>query len=69
MQLKNLLPIWCLCLISGLSSSYLINEMSLEPLLNITFTVLLNAFIYIMLIRIMYKEMFIAIVSLIKNKD
>ncbi|MBB2321016.1 oligosaccharide flippase family protein, partial [Escherichia sp. 93.1518] len=55
MQLKNLLPIWCLCLISGLSSNYFINEMKLEPLLNIAFTVLLNAFIYIMLIRIMYK--------------
>ncbi|HGW7694684.1 TPA: lipopolysaccharide biosynthesis protein, partial [Escherichia coli] len=68
-QLKELLPIWCLCLISGLGSNYIINEISMEPLLNIIFTILLNAIIYITLIRIMYKEIFMTIISLIKNKD
>ncbi|KAA2070596.1 lipopolysaccharide biosynthesis protein, partial [Escherichia coli] len=59
----------CLCLISGLGSNYIINEISMEPLLNIIFTILLNAIIYITLIRIMYKEIFMTIISLIKNKD
>lgn len=66
-QLKELLPIWCLCLISGLGSNYIINEISMEPLLNIIFTILLNAIIYITLIRIMYKEIFMTIISLIKK--
>ncbi|TFN25117.1 lipopolysaccharide biosynthesis protein, partial [Escherichia coli] len=57
-----------LCLISGLGSNYIINEISMEPLLNIIFTILLNAIIYITLIRIMYKEIFMTIISLIKNK-
>ncbi|HDW3892992.1 TPA: lipopolysaccharide biosynthesis protein, partial [Escherichia coli] len=50
-------------------SNYIINEISMEPLLNIIFTILLNAIIYITLIRIMYKEIFMTIISLIKNKD
>ncbi|HDO7354673.1 TPA: lipopolysaccharide biosynthesis protein, partial [Escherichia coli] len=49
-------------------SNYIINEISMEPLLNIIFTILLNAIIYITLIRIMYKEIFMTIISLIKNK-